>query len=131
MSTSALLVSSGEEGATLGTFFFSLWGLHKQMVAAKEDELALARRLDAEAYEPVREGGTLDALEEQHSRLGVADSLEKRANAIHERPSTKERGLGHRPGHERRCHHVRPREVGVEGDLLQTTDADGGACLGL
>jgi hypothetical protein len=73
-------------GGGLATFFFSLLGLHRQMVAVKEDELALARALYAEAYQPVRSARTLEALERQHTLLGAADALEKRARAIHDWP---------------------------------------------
>jgi hypothetical protein len=66
--------------------FFSLWGLHRQMVELKENELAFARERYAEAYEPVREERTLEALDRQHSLLGAADALEKRARAIHAWP---------------------------------------------
>ena len=70
----------------LGTFAFSLFRLHGQMVEAKASELAVARELYAEAYEPVRAAPTLDALEQQRALLGAADALEKRAQAIHEWP---------------------------------------------
>lgn len=70
----------------LGAFVLSLWGLHRQMAAVKEGELALARELYAEAYEPVRKERTLEALERQHGLLGAADALEKRASAIHDWP---------------------------------------------
>lgn len=70
----------------LGTFFISLWGLHRQMIAVKETEVAAARELYAQAYEPVRTQGTLESLERQHSRLSAADALEQRARAIHEWP---------------------------------------------
>jgi hypothetical protein len=73
-------------GCGLGAFLFSLLGLHRQMVEVKEDELALARELYAEAYEPVREARTLEVLERQHTLLGAADALEKRARAIHDWP---------------------------------------------
>jgi hypothetical protein len=73
-------------GGGLATFFFSLLGLHRQMVEVKEDELALARALYSEAYEPVRSERTLEALERQHTLLGAADALEKRARAIHDWP---------------------------------------------
>jgi hypothetical protein len=46
----------------------------------------LARRLYGEAYESVRTAGTLEALERQHTLLGAADALEKRARAIHDWP---------------------------------------------
>ena len=73
-------------GGGLATFFFSLLGLHRQMVEVKEDELALARALYAEAYGPVRTERTLEALDRQHSLLSAADALEKRARAIHDWP---------------------------------------------
>ena len=70
----------------LATFFLSLVRLHRQMVKVKETELAIARELYAEAYEPVRAAPTLEALERQHRLLSAADALEKRASAIHEWP---------------------------------------------
>jgi hypothetical protein len=56
------------------------------MAEVKANELAIARDLYAQAYEPVRTGPTLDMLERQHRLLGAADALEKRALAIHEWP---------------------------------------------
>ena len=73
-------------GAGLATFFFSMLHLHRQMVAVKANELAIARELYAQAYEPLREEPTLESLERQRSLLGAADALEKRAQAIHEWP---------------------------------------------
>jgi hypothetical protein len=70
----------------LATFFLSLVRLHRQMVNVKEGELAIARELFAEAYQPVRTAPTLEALERQHRLLSAADALEKRAGAIHEWP---------------------------------------------
>ena len=70
----------------LATFFLSLLRLHRQMVKAKEGELALARDLYAQAYEPVRQEGTLEALERQRNLLGAADALEKRARDLHDWP---------------------------------------------
>jgi hypothetical protein len=55
-------------------------------VEVKESKLELARQLYAEAYEPLREARTLEALERQHTLLGAADALEKRARAIHDWP---------------------------------------------
>jgi hypothetical protein len=49
----------------LATFFLSLLRLHRQMVDVKAHEIAIARDLHAEAYEPVRTGPTLEALERQ------------------------------------------------------------------
>ena len=56
------------------------------MIKVKKQELEVARRLYAEAYEPVRQDPTLKSLERQHSLLGAADALEKRARAIHDWP---------------------------------------------
>jgi hypothetical protein len=70
----------------LAAFFLSLLRLHRQMVEVKAGELALARELYTEAYEPVRTARTLQALDQQRTLLGAADALEQRANAIHEWP---------------------------------------------
>jgi hypothetical protein len=56
------------------------------MVEVKTGELALARKLYAEAYEPVREQPTLETLERQQPLLSAADALEKRAQNVHEWP---------------------------------------------
>ena len=77
-----LLVLAG----ALAAFFLSLLRLHRRMVEVKAGELAVARELYAQAYEPVRTAPTLDALERQHGLLGAADALEKRAHSIHEWP---------------------------------------------
>ncbi|MGH3052099.1 MAG: hypothetical protein ACRDM8_03955 [Gaiellaceae bacterium] len=79
-------LGAGVLAGALAAFFFSLLRLHRQMVEVKASELALARELYAEAYEPVRTARTLDALERQHTLLSAADALEKRAQAIHEWP---------------------------------------------
>ena len=70
----------------LALFFLSLFRLHRQMVEVKEREIAVARELYAQAYEPVHRARTLQALEQQRGLLGAADGLEKRAHAIHEWP---------------------------------------------
>jgi hypothetical protein len=70
----------------LAAFFLSLFRLHRQMVAVKKNELAVARDLYAQAYEPLRAAPTLDALERQRQLLAAADALEKRALGIHEWP---------------------------------------------
>jgi hypothetical protein len=72
--------------AALATFFLSLEGLHLQMVEVKAGELATARELYSQAYEPVRVAPTLDTLEHQRNLLSATEALEKRANAIHEWP---------------------------------------------
>lgn len=70
----------------LAAFFLSMVRLHRRMVEVKESEIAVARKLYADAYEPVRAAPTLDALEQQQRLLGAADALEKRAHGIHEWP---------------------------------------------
>jgi hypothetical protein len=66
----------------LGAFFLSLRRLHSQMVRVKEGELAIARELYAEAYEPLRETQTLETLERQHALLGAAEHAEKQAKSV-------------------------------------------------
>jgi hypothetical protein len=72
--------------AGLGSFVYSLFGLHRQITDVKESKLDVAQRLYAEAYEPLREAPTLETLERQYTLLGAADALEKRARAIHDWP---------------------------------------------
>ena len=81
-----VLIGLGVLAAGLAAFFYSLLGLHRQLAEAKARELAIARNLYAEAYEPVRAERTLEALERQRGLLSAADALEKRAEAIHEWP---------------------------------------------
>jgi hypothetical protein len=54
-------------GAGLAVFFLSLFHLHRQMVAVEATELAIARNLYAQAYEPLKSSPTLEVLEQQHS----------------------------------------------------------------
>ena len=49
--------------AALGAFVYSLFRLHRQMVEVKDGEVARARALYAEAFEPVRAEPTLAALD--------------------------------------------------------------------
>jgi hypothetical protein len=70
----------------IAAFFLSLFRLHRRMVEVKETELAVARELYAEAYEPVRSAPSPATLERQHPLLSAADALEKRAHVIHEWP---------------------------------------------
>jgi hypothetical protein len=73
-------------GGSLGLFISSLLRLHRQMVEVKRRELATARDLYAQAYEPVRRSPTLETLQRQQPSLSAAEALEKRATAIHEWP---------------------------------------------
>jgi hypothetical protein len=70
----------------LAAFVLSLIRLHCRMAEVKVDELTLAHTLYARAYEPLRADGTLGVLEQQRDVLAAADTLEKRAQAIHEWP---------------------------------------------
>ena len=72
--------------AGVAAFFLPLARLHRRMAELKRGELAVARELYAQAYEPVREARTLDALERQHGLLDAADALERRARSLHEWP---------------------------------------------
>jgi hypothetical protein len=92
-----LLVATGPDrfGLSVGllvllggvaAFFLSLRRLNRQMVAAKERELTWVRYLYAQAFRPVREAGTLEALQHQASLLSAAEALEKRAERIQEWP---------------------------------------------
>lgn len=72
--------------SALATFFLSLVRLHHRMVDVKAEELAVARGLYAQAYQPIRENPTLDTLEQQRHLLTAADTLEKRAKSIHDWP---------------------------------------------
>jgi len=80
--TVGFVLGLGVLAAALGVFFLSLLRLHRRMVEVKESELAVARNLYAQAYEPVRNDPTLDVLAERQSLLSAADALEKRARAI-------------------------------------------------
>ena len=72
--------------AGVAAFFLPRARLHRRMAELKRGELAVARELYAQAYEPVREARTLDALERQHGLLDAADALERRARSLHEWP---------------------------------------------
>jgi len=58
--------------AALAAFFLPLLRLHRRMIEVKKRELTVARRLYAEAYQPVRETTTLETLERQQPLLGAA-----------------------------------------------------------
>jgi hypothetical protein len=78
----------------LASFFLSMVRLHRQMAAVKVAEVEVARKLYAEAYEPVRASPTLDALERQHSHLSAAEALEKRPKRSTSGRLTKGRSRG-------------------------------------
>ena len=85
-STGRPLAASSDD-RTRGGDTTSLSAVAYRVVKVKEEELELARELYAEAYEPVREARSLEALNEQYSLLGAADALEKRARALHDWPA--------------------------------------------
>jgi hypothetical protein len=70
----------------LGAFVLSIVRLHRRMVEVKAQEIAAAQELYAQAYAPLRQSPTLDVLDRQQHLLAAADSLEKRAQAIHDWP---------------------------------------------
>jgi hypothetical protein len=70
----------------VGLFFLSLRRLNRQMVAVKQREIARAQHLYAQAFEPVQEAGTLEALQRQSGALSAAEAMEKRAERIQEWP---------------------------------------------
>lgn len=93
----ALLAFGGRSGVDLvivsafllvGTFaiFGSLLRVRAQMAEAKRKQLARARQLYAEAYEPLRSSPSLETLQRQAPLLAAADALEKRAEAIQKWP---------------------------------------------
>lgn len=79
-------VGIGALVAALCLFFLSLRGIHRQMVAVKQQELALALALYRQALDRVRTEPTLEVLQQQSGLLGAAENLEKRAERILEWP---------------------------------------------
>lgn len=67
---------------TVGVYVLSMWRIHRQMVAAKARYVALARRLYAEAYAPLRADPSVETLEAGASTLSAAQALEARAHAV-------------------------------------------------
>lgn len=67
-------------------FFLSLTRIHRQMVAAKQHYVERARKLYAEAFEPVKMEPTLATLQSQAPLLSAAEAFEKRTAAIQEWP---------------------------------------------
>jgi hypothetical protein len=79
-------VGIGALVAGLCLFFLSLRDIHRQMVAVKQQELALALALYRQALDRVRGEPTLEVLQQQSGLLGAAENLEKRAERILEWP---------------------------------------------
>lgn len=79
-------VGIGALVAALCLFFLSLRDIHRQMVAVRQQELALAVTLYRQALDRVRGEPTLEVLQQQSGLLGAAENLEKRAERILEWP---------------------------------------------
>jgi hypothetical protein len=79
-------LSVGVIVATVAVFFLSMFRVHRQMAAAKERYVAIARALYREAYEPVRTKPSLKALQAQAPALDVAQALVERAEDVQEWP---------------------------------------------
>jgi hypothetical protein len=80
-----LLLSLGLFLLGVAVFFGCLYGLHRQLLAARRHYLEWAGQLYARAYEPVR-SGSLPALGEQAQPLQAAEVIQRRAEAIQEWP---------------------------------------------
>jgi hypothetical protein len=63
-------------------FFLSLYRIHGQMILARKQEIAKAKKLYAEAYEPLRSTPSLELLGKQAPLLSAAEALEKRLEGI-------------------------------------------------
>jgi len=88
-----VLVAGSDEPGTLvisltlvvgvvAIYALSMWRLHRQMAAAKQRYVALARQLYADAYAPIRERPDIDTLNAASSPLSVAQSLDARAAGL-------------------------------------------------
>lgn len=83
--TARLALTLGVFVVGLVVFFASLWGLHRQLVSARQEHIARARRLYSQAYEPVR-SDSADALARQANVLLAAKAIEEEAQSIQKWP---------------------------------------------
>lgn len=67
---------------SVGVFVLSMLRLHRQMDAARERAIHVARRLYAEAYEPLRSAPSAAALEKQSNVISAAEALDTRAHSV-------------------------------------------------
>jgi hypothetical protein len=81
-----VVVGTGVLVAGVGLFFLSLRHLNRRMVAAKQRELDRVLDLYRQAYQPIGDEPTLEALQRQAGLLSAAEALEKRAERIQEWP---------------------------------------------
>jgi hypothetical protein len=75
-------VSLAIVAVSVATFVLSMWRLHRQMTLARDRFLALASRLYADAYAPLRDDPTVRTLEARAGVLRVAQSLDERAESL-------------------------------------------------
>ena len=66
----------------VGAFILSVWRLHRHVVAAKARYVALARRIYANAYAPIRQDPSVRSMTQQANALQIAQSLEGRAHDL-------------------------------------------------
>lgn len=66
----------------VAVYALSMWRLHRQMAAAKQEYVATARQLYADAYAPIRERPDVETLAASSSALSVAQSLDERAAGL-------------------------------------------------
>jgi hypothetical protein len=94
-STPILIVNAGYTvrlALTLGVFlggliifFASLWGLHRQLIGAREEHIAHARRLYGHAYEAIR-SGSAEMLGRHAQAILAARAIEEEARSIQRWP---------------------------------------------
>ena len=68
--------------AVVGVFALSMWRLHRQMAAAKEQYVTRARQAYASAYAPIHDDWDIETMAAASSALSVAQSLEARAAGL-------------------------------------------------
>ena len=77
-----LAISLTLVAVVVAIYALSMWRLHRQMAAAKDRYVAIARQLYADAYAPVRDRPDVATLEASSSALSVAQSLDERAAGL-------------------------------------------------
>jgi hypothetical protein len=76
--------------ATVAVFVLSMWRLHRQMAAAKRRHVAVARRLYADAFAPLRDHPDIETLAARSGVLQAAQSLDERAESLQTWPVAEE-----------------------------------------
>lgn len=75
-------ISLAVVAVVVGGFVLSMYRLHRQLAAARRTYRAFARRLYAEAYEPLRASPTAETLEARAAALRAAEALDARARGV-------------------------------------------------